>query len=225
MLDTIEGRWMLVRTHTEVDALHSWPRATRHRAYLAYPHAHRFRITVEARVGHSDREIEFADLRQRLEQVIDEMGSINDQYRMRDWGERSCESVGLHVLYHMPEVDEVTVSEDGRDEARVGRRRRIRPQIVTICGSTRFKDAFLEAARTLTTEGHMALSVGYFQQADGIELSESFKGMLDELHLRKIDASDFIYVVNVGGYIGESTRREIDYAVSLGKPVVYLEPV
>ena len=51
------------------------------------------------------------------------------------------------------------------------------------------------------------------------------KEMLDNMHKRKIDMADAIYVINVGDYIGESTRSEIEYALSNGKKVLYLEPV
>ena len=105
-------------------------------------------------------------------------------------------------------------------------------KVVTLCGSTRFRDAFLEAQKRLTLAGNIVLSVGLFGHAgdsevwDGMDedtLSET-KKMLDDMHKRKIDLSDEIFVVNVGGYIGESTRSEIAYALSHGKAVRYLEP-
>jgi hypothetical protein len=99
-----------------------------------------------------------------------------------------------------------------------------RPTVVTLCGSTRFKShyAAVNAARTLA--GDIVLSCGLFGHADQIPLSDAQKAGLDELHLRKIDMSDEIFVINVGGYIGQSTRREIAYARAQGKPVYYLEP-
>jgi hypothetical protein len=101
-----------------------------------------------------------------------------------------------------------------------------KPKTVVLCGSTKFKDAFIEANRRETLAGRMVFSVGWFTHADGAiyRLTEAEKARVDELHLRKIDAADEVFVLNVGGYIGTSTRREIDYAQGKGKPIRYLEP-
>ena len=88
------------------------------------------------------------------------------------------------------------------------------PEIVTLCGSTRFKQEFLEAQKKLTLEGKIVLSVGLFTHADNERITDEQKKMLDDLHFRKIDISDSIYVIDVNGYIGESTKREIEYASS-----------
>lgn len=89
-------------------------------------------------------------------------------------------------------------------------------------------DAFFDAGWSETLKGHIVLSVGVWREgpADhgGEWIGESVKEMLDELHKRKIDLSDEILVLNVGGYIGDSTRGEIEYAEKTGKPVRYLEP-
>ncbi len=104
-------------------------------------------------------------------------------------------------------------------------------KVITLCGSTRFKDAFMETQKRLTLEGNIVLSVGLFGHSgddevwDGMDegtLSKT-KEMLDDMHKRKIDMADEIYVINVGGYIGDSTRSEIEYAKATGKPVRYLE--
>lgn len=97
------------------------------------------------------------------------------------------------------------------------------PEIVTLCGSTKFKDEYLKAMKQLTLEGKVVLSVGLFMHADNEEITDEQKRMLDELHLTKIDLSDSIFVINPGGYVGESTRREIEYTLSKGKKVEYLE--
>ena len=100
-----------------------------------------------------------------------------------------------------------------------------RYKVITLCGSTRFKDAFLEAQKRLTLAGNIVISVGLFGHAGDDEVwKPGTKEMLDDMHKRKIDMADEIFVVNVGGYIGESTRSEIDYATANGKPVRYLEP-
>ena len=96
----------------------------------------------------------------------------------------------------------------------------------TLCGSTRFKDAFLEAQKRLTLEGNIVISVGLFGHSGDNEVwTEGTKEMLDDMHKRKIDMADEIFVINVGGYIGESARSEIKYANKKGKTVKYLEPV
>ena len=97
-------------------------------------------------------------------------------------------------------------------------------KIITLCGSTRFKDEFLAAQKRLTLEGNIVISVGLFGHSGDDEVwTESTKPMLDDMHLRKIDLADEIFVINVGGYIGESTRREIDYATKTGRKITYLE--
>ena len=97
--------------------------------------------------------------------------------------------------------------------------------VITLCGSTRFKEQFLEAQKRLTLEGNIVISVGLFgHSGDGEVWTPGTKEMLDDMHKRKIDMADGIFVINVGGYIGSSTRSEIEYALSTGKNVQYLEP-
>ncbi len=96
--------------------------------------------------------------------------------------------------------------------------------VITLCGSTRFKDSFLEAQKRLTLAGNIVISVGLFGHSGDDEVwTEGTKEMLDDMHKRKIDMADGIYVINVGGYIGQSTRSEIEYARSQGKSVEFLE--
>lgn len=96
-------------------------------------------------------------------------------------------------------------------------------KIITLCGSTRFRDAFLEIQKKLTLQGNIVISVGLFGHAGDEEVwRPGMKKMLDDMHLRKIDLADEIFVINVDGYIGESTCREIAYALSKGKKVNYL---
>ena len=97
-------------------------------------------------------------------------------------------------------------------------------KVITLCGSTRFKDQFIEAQKRLTLEGNIVISVGLFGHSGDKEVwTEGIKEMLDDMHKRKIDMADEIFVINVGGYIGSSTRSEIEYANSTGKAVRYLE--
>lgn len=95
--------------------------------------------------------------------------------------------------------------------------------VITICGSTRFKDEFLAVQRDLTLQGHIVLSVGLFGHADNEELTTEEKIRLDNLHKEKINMSDAIFVINKDGYIGESTYSEIDWAQRMKKEVYFLE--
>lgn len=105
-----------------------------------------------------------------------------------------------------------------------------KPMIVTLCGSTRFMDDFIRVSRDLTLRGALVISVGMFGQSEDPPLDygtdeepSALKVGLDELHLRKIDLADMVYVINKDGYIGTSTRREINYATDSEKEVVYME--
>ena len=101
-----------------------------------------------------------------------------------------------------------------------------RYKIITLCGSTKFKDEFIAEQKRLTLEGNIVISVGLFGHSGDDEVwSKSTKKMLDDMHKRKIDLADEIFVINAGGYIGPSTRSEIEYAKKTGKPVKYMEPV
>ena len=96
--------------------------------------------------------------------------------------------------------------------------------VITLCGSTRFKEQFLEAQKRLTLAGNIVISVGLFGHSGDDEVwTEGTKEMLDDMHKRKIDMADGIYVINVGGYIGSSTRSEIEYAKAKGKTIMYME--
>jgi len=99
--------------------------------------------------------------------------------------------------------------------------------IITLCGSTKFKDEFLRVQKDLTLKGNIVISVGLFGHADGEYekiITDEVKIMLDDMHKRKIDMADEIFVINKGGYIGTSTKSEIEYAIETGKKVNYLEP-
>jgi hypothetical protein len=101
------------------------------------------------------------------------------------------------------------------------------PRVVCLCGSTRFMEAFQRAKFDETLEGNIVLTIGCDTKADGAlfegEQGAATKRMLDQLHLRKIDHADEVLVLNVGGYIGSSTRGEIEYAKRTGKKIRYLE--
>ena len=95
-------------------------------------------------------------------------------------------------------------------------------KVITLCGSTHFKEDFERVNRELTLMGNIVISVGCFGHA-GDTFTEGQKIMLDDIHKRKIDMADAIYVINKDGYIGQSTRSEIQYALRLGKQIIYME--
>lgn len=105
-----------------------------------------------------------------------------------------------------------------------------RYEVVTLCGSTRFKDEINSENKRLTMEGHLVISLGLFGHTDLPDYDWSTDGTdlkrtLDQIHFQKIEMADRVHVVNVGGYYGESTAREIEYARSLGKPVTFMVDV
>ena len=95
-------------------------------------------------------------------------------------------------------------------------------KVITLCGSTRFKEDFERVNRELTLAGNIVISVGCFGHSGDV-FSDEQKIMLDDIHKRKIDMADAIYVINKDGYIGSSTRSEIQYAARLGKHIIFME--
>lgn len=96
-------------------------------------------------------------------------------------------------------------------------------KIITLCGSTKFKQQFDKVNMDLTFLNKIILQPGCYVHSDKIIITEKQKEQLDKLHKEKIDLSDCIYVINVNNYIGSSTRSEIEYALKKNKPVFYLE--
>ena len=106
-----------------------------------------------------------------------------------------------------------------------------RPTVVCLCGSMRFWREFQRASLRETLDGNIVLSIGAASGTDDEHFGnlpraeyDQIKAMLDELHLRKVEMADEVLILNVGGYIGQSTRRELEHALRLGKRVRYLEP-
>ena len=92
--------------------------------------------------------------------------------------------------------------------------------VVTLCGSTKFKEDFERVNRELTLAGNIVISVGCFGHSGDV-FSDEQKIMLDDIHKRKIDMADAIYVINKDGYVGSSTRSEIQYAQEHNKEILY----
>lgn len=106
-------------------------------------------------------------------------------------------------------------------------------KVITLCGSTKFKEQFMEVQKELTLKGYIVISVGFYERSGDAEVWGNIdegtliktKEMLGDMHKRKIDMADEIFVINVNGYIGESTKSEIKYAQETGKVVNYLEDI
>lgn len=102
-----------------------------------------------------------------------------------------------------------------------------KPTVVCLCGSTRFSEAYQEMNLRETLAGNIVLSIGINTKSDDDLIKAGWKidkEALDTLHLHKIDLADEVLILNVDGYVGESTRREIDYAELQGKRIRWLEP-
>lgn len=96
-------------------------------------------------------------------------------------------------------------------------------KVITLCGSTKFKNEFMKVQKDLTLRGNIVISVGLFGHSGDTEVwSGDTKMMLDDMHRAKIDMADEIFVINPNGYVGKSTRAEIEYAKNLKKPIKYL---
>lgn len=94
-------------------------------------------------------------------------------------------------------------------------------KVVTLCGSTRFKTQFKEIEAELTLKGMAVFSLCFFEKSEGIEITDEQAALFGKIHFRKIDLSDEIFVMDVNGYIGESTKKEIEYASQNNKGVNY----
>ena len=99
-----------------------------------------------------------------------------------------------------------------------------RHEVVTLCGSTRFKEDFQKAQESLTLAGKLVISLGFFEHAEGKTISPETEALLAEIHRQRIDMSDSIFVINRDDYIGKSTASEIQYARAAGKTVNFMFP-
>lgn len=98
------------------------------------------------------------------------------------------------------------------------------PRIVAIIGSSRFKTAHLGVAQKCTLQGKIVLLAGFWHHVDRLPITDEKKRELDQLMLRKIEMANEVYVVNINGYLGKTTREGILYVQELDKPITYLEP-
>ena len=98
-------------------------------------------------------------------------------------------------------------------------------KIICLCGSTKFKNAFETATREEGMKGNIVLTVVMFGHLEELDMDGEDRKKFDELHKDKIEMSDEILVLNVDGYIGESTRNELNHTIKLGKNIRYLEEI
>ena len=96
-------------------------------------------------------------------------------------------------------------------------------KIITLCGSIKFKDEFIKVQEELTLKGNIVLTPNFFNSLKKEDIDKKTKEMLDEMHKQKIDMSDAIFVINKNGYIGDSTKSEIEYTKAQNKEIIYLE--
>ncbi len=222
-----------LNVRTTMFASHCWPDAPGPRAYLRSVHMHNFSVTGRFLVSEDDRELEFHDLRDILVTAINKL--VNQRTLpggLPSFGTMSCEQIGKDLLKRIQIMASVFVGEDELHGAEVSRESpavRIfrhtgigKRKLVTVCGSTKFKAETEAALDMLERRGHIALSVGSFMHADDVKFSPEEKAEMDLLHLDKIRISDYIYVVNPEGYIGDSTKAEIKLAEKLGIPIEHL---
>lgn len=94
-------------------------------------------------------------------------------------------------------------------------------KVITLCGSTKFKEQFEKVNTYLTLQGNIVISLGFFEQSEGIELTQEQAELFEKIHYEKINMSDEIFVIDVNGYIGNSTKKEIEYAKQHGKSIRY----
>ena len=94
-------------------------------------------------------------------------------------------------------------------------------KVITLCGSTKFKEQFEKANAYLTLEGNVVISLGFFEKSEGIHITSEQADLFGRIHFQKIDMSDEIFVIDVDGYIGNSTAKEIQYAKETGKAISY----
>ncbi len=123
-----------------------------------------------------------------------------------------------------PDIFAATYEPAGASSTSVAQPEAEKPKIICLCGSTRFIETWINEYQRLSDAGNIVLTVARMPPRPTLQHDQpELKVRLDELHKRKIDLADEVFVLNVGGYIGSSTKGEIDYAIAHGKPVIYLE--
>lgn len=163
---------------------------------------------------------EFIKLREQLRQRDEQKEHCKDCCCAQSWEALNIKEYdGKSIPEHITDLREQLTAER---EAHKLTKQRFSAPIVCLCGSTRFKQTWIAENARLTGEGNIVLAVGLWGHHERKMPDAETKAQLDALHLRKIDLCDWVFVLDVGGYIGESTRKEIAYAQAKGLPVHYL---
>lgn len=163
---------------------------------------------LESRLAKAHKRIQY--LRRNRRSWVNER-NLNEQ-EIRKLHERLAEANEALTIAYMIGY------EQGKEKAE----KRFTAPIVCMCGSTKFKQAWIAENARLTGEGNIVLAVGLWGHHERVSPDDATKAMLDDLHKRKIDLCDWVWVLDVEGYIGSSTRSEIEYATKLGRPIRYL---
>ena len=157
-------------------------------------------------------------------EYLDQLGWADERAKLQD----RIEELEKNLSYEVEQ--KIKLADTLRDErAKRPDREQERARVITLCGSSWFKDEFHAENQRLTMEGNVVISLGIFGHVDMPDYdwttdATDLKRTLDRLHFQKIDMADEVHVVAPGGYVGESTAREIAYAQSLGKVVSYSDP-
>ena len=167
-----------------------------------------------------------------IEELADLMEVINAEIKVRNINYEDIEEVRkikaekkgkFENKIYLNYVEQDYIDKKEEEESKKEWRKLKKYNIITLCGSINLKDEFLKVQEKLVLEGNIVFTPNFFSNISKEEISLETKEMLDKMHKQKIDMSDEIYVINQGGYIGESTKLEIEYAKSKGKKITYLE--
>ena len=167
-----------------------------------------------------------------IEELADLMEVINAEIKVRNINYEDIEEVRktkaekkgkFENKIYLNYVEQDYIDKKEEEESKKEWRKLKKYNIITLWGSIKFKDEFLKVQEKLVLEGNIVFTPNFFNNIKKEEISLETKEMLDKMHKQKIDMSDEIYVINQGGYIGESTKLEIEYAKSKGKKITYLE--
>ena len=167
-----------------------------------------------------------------IEELADLMEVINAEIKVRNINYEDIEEVRkikaekkgkFENKIYLNYVEQDYIDKKEEEESKKEWRKLKKYNIITLCGSINFRDEFLKVQEKLVLEGNIVFTPNFFDNIKKEEISLETKEMLDKMHKQKIDMSDEIYVINQGGYIGESTKLEIEYAKSKGKKITYLE--
>ncbi len=177
----------------------------------------------------SDLKNEVITEKQAHQKVLDLFQSIlpMSEEEIREWYLHKSKLFPIYFDMPISPVFELLKEFQSQLLSRVEDKKGDRPKVICLCGSTKFKDAFIKSNFEFTMQGYIVLSVGWGSHSDGSIYTPTQKEKieLDELHKRKIDLADEVFIINKDGYIGESTNSELHYAMKKGKKITFMETV